>query len=92
LPEVVIDNVTGKIIGDRSPEVIAQNISQVLTDIEHWRQLAVSGRRLVERMFDIERTAGEVLAVYRHIATGSPRPEAFDSERFVTRAAELAAV
>ena len=30
LPEVVIDNVTGRIVRDRSPKVLAQNISQIL--------------------------------------------------------------
>jgi len=92
LPEVVIDDVTGRLVYDRSPDVLARDVEQVLEDPAHWQGLAANGRRLVERMFDIERTAGEVLSVYQHIATGSPRPEPFDSERFVTRAAELAAV
>ncbi len=92
LPEVVINNVTGRIVRDRSPEVLAQNIGEVLSNISHWQELAASGRRLVERMFDIERTAGEVLSIYQHIVTGSPRPKPFDSERFITQAAELTAV
>ncbi len=92
LPEVVIDGITGKIVRDRSPKAIAQSIDQVLANLEHSRELASRGKRLVERMFDIERTAGEVLSIYRHITTGSPRPEAFDSERFLGKASELAAV
>jgi glycosyltransferase involved in cell wall biosynthesis len=92
LPEVVIDNITGRIVRDRSAEVLAQNIGQVLEDIEHWRELAARGRCLVERMFDVDRTAEEVLTIYRCISAGSPRPESFDSRLFVTQAAELAAV
>jgi glycosyltransferase involved in cell wall biosynthesis len=92
LPEVVINNVTGRIVHDRSPEVLAQNVSEVLSDISRWRELAAKGRRLVERMFDIERTAAEVFSIYQHILAGAPRPEVFDSERFVTQAAEFAAV
>ncbi len=90
LPEVVIDNVTGRIVRDRSPKVLARNIGQVLADLRHWRRLAANGRCLVEQMFDIDRTAGEVLSIYKHIATGSPRPEPFDGELFITRAADLA--
>ena len=92
LPEVVIDNVTGRIVRDRSPEVLAQNIGQVLADLDHWRELAARGRQLVERMFDVDRTAGEVLSIYKHIADGSPRPEPFDSDLFLTQAAEVSAV
>lgn len=92
LPEVVIDNVTGKLVSDRRPEALAQSIAQVLADPEHWRKLSTRGRRLVERMFDVNRTSGEVLSIYKHIATGTPRPEPFDSERFATQATEFAVV
>jgi len=92
LPEVIIDDVTGKIVHERRPEVLAETIRQVLSDPRHWREVAVRGRRLVQRMFDVERTAREVLSVYKHLVTGSPRPEPFNSELFLTTAAETAAV
>lgn len=92
LPEVIIDNVTGKIVRERSPKVLASAILNVLSNIKYWEKTAAEGRRLVATMFDVNRTAGEVFSIYQHILTGAPRPAAFRSEQFVARSAELAAV
>jgi glycosyltransferase involved in cell wall biosynthesis len=92
LPEVIIDNITGKIVEGRSPKILAAAIMNVLSNKKYWENTAVEGRRLVATMFDINRTAGEVFSVYQHILTGAPRPAAFRSEQFVARSAELAAV
>lgn len=88
LPEVVIDGLTGKLVGIRDPEELAQAVLDVLDDQEHHRELARVGRRLVGTMFDVKRTAREVFEIYRHILdAGYPRPLEFDS---LARAHELA--
>jgi hypothetical protein len=43
-------------------------------------------------MFDVNRTAGEVLSIYRHILAGAARPASFSSEGFVARSVELATI
>ncbi len=77
LPEVIIDNVTGHLVPARDPAALAIAILEVLADPLRARKLAANGRRLVQRMFDIRRTATEVFTVYRHLLTGAPRPSDF---------------
>jgi len=89
LPEVVIDSVTGKIIKERSPRVLAESIVQVMSNVEHWRRRALVGQSLVKQMFDIRRTAVEVHSIYNTILHGEPRPEPFDSREFVSATSEL---
>ena len=92
LPEVVIDHMTGRIVRERSPEVLAAAILDVLSNLKYWEKTAAEGRRLVATMFDVNRTGGEIFSIYQHILAGAPRPAAFSSEQFVARSAELAAV
>ncbi len=74
LPEVVIDNVTGRLVPPRNPGALAIAILEALADPLCARKLAANGQRLARRMFDIRRTAAEVYDIYRHLLTGSPRP------------------
>lgn len=92
LPEVVIDNLTGKIVSERTPRALAHGIIHVLSDLEQWRTKAWLGQRLVNHMFDVQRTASEVHAIYRAVLQGAPRPEPFDSQEFALSAVEMVAV
>lgn len=67
LPEIIKDGVTGKTVNVRRPEELAQAILKVLDDLEHYRALAGKGRELVRTLFDVRRTAAEVLQVYREV-------------------------
>jgi len=80
LPEVVMDGLTGRTVPIRNPAELAAAILDVLADPAAYRTLASNGRQLVEKMFDIRRTAAEVYGVYRHLLDESiPRPAEFDS-------------
>jgi glycosyltransferase involved in cell wall biosynthesis len=79
LPEVIFDGLTGTIVPPRDPERLSETILQCIKERDHGRQMALRGEQLVRTMFDVDRTAREVLAVYRHVLSGDPRPAEFDS-------------
>lgn len=81
LPEVIFDGVTGRLVPPRTPKLLAATILQCLRERDHCHRMALRGQQLVKIMFDVNRTAREVLAVYRHILNGDARPEEFDSRR-----------
>ena len=84
LPELVIDQVTGRLVEDGEPRRLAGVIEEVLDDLPRYREMASTGRRLVKEMFDVRRTAAEIAAVYRHLTDDSPYvPPEFDSKAFV---------
>ena len=84
LPELVVDGLTGKLVGIRDPQELARAILDVLDDQEHYRGLARFGRDLVGTMFSVQRTAREVLEIYKHVLDVShPNPPEFDSMAYL---------
>lgn len=83
LPEVVFEGVTGQLISSGHVRELAAAISKALNHIEVMRESAVRGAALVSTMFDAARTAQEVAGVYRHVSSGAPRPQPFDSLAFL---------
>ena len=84
LPELVVDGLTGKLVGIRDPQELARAVLNVLNNHEYYRGLARVGRRLVGTMFDVQRTAREVFKIYQHLLdAGSPRPPEFDSMAYL---------
>ena len=67
IPELILDEITGKLVPVRNPAVLAEIILDVLSNLKRYRELAVAGQELARRMFDVRRTAGEVFQIYRHI-------------------------
>jgi glycosyltransferase involved in cell wall biosynthesis len=85
LPEVIIEGKTGYLVPPRNPKILAKRIGEVVSDFERARQMAETGKLLVERMFDVDRTAQEIVAIYEHVLDpGNPRPDEFNSSRFVS--------
>jgi glycosyltransferase involved in cell wall biosynthesis len=88
LPEVVKDGLTGKTVSGSDPAEVAAAILHVLENLREYRALAANGRALVRTMFDVQRTAEEVLGIYRHtLHPASPRPAEFDSYALLGRMA-----
>jgi len=83
IPEVVLDGKTGYLVPPKSPVALADAIQRVADDLHTARQMAARGQQLALHMFDVRRTAPELLAIYRHILDGAPAPEPFDSRRFL---------
>ncbi len=84
LPEVVMDGLTGWLVPVSSPRIIARTVETVLNSPEEGARRAELGRQLVSHMFDVERTAREILAIY-HYVLGLSRefPPMFDSRAYV---------
>lgn len=80
LPEVVIDGVTGLSVPVRDPEALASGILKVLDNPELYQLMAVKGKNLVTKMFDVERTGQEVEQIYCHILEGAMAPPQFSAE------------
>ncbi len=85
LPEVVLEGVTGRLVGVRKPAELARAVIASLDNLDESRRLAQNGQRLVRSMFDVRRTAQEVFEVYRHILDPTcHRPVEFDSEEYAS--------
>lgn len=84
IPEVVMPNLTGTLIGARGPAQVAHAVNEVLENRVRHRALAAEGKRLVQAMFDVERTAAEVFAIYQCIlGTRLDRPASFDGREYL---------
>ena len=90
LPEVVLDGVTGRLVPVGNPTALASAILNVLSNLARWRKTAVNGQQLVRIMFDVNRTGGEILQIYRHILDGTSRPANFSVPGFESEPARLA--
>jgi glycosyltransferase involved in cell wall biosynthesis len=89
LPEVVLPGRTGELVPIRRPDLLAKAILNVFDHINEFQQMAASGRELANVMFDPARCGDEVLSIYRHLLFDEPRPEAFNSEQFLTSDQDL---
>jgi glycosyltransferase involved in cell wall biosynthesis len=67
LPDLVIDGETGWLAAARNPAELAGAILQALREPEQAAARAQKGQVLARYLFDVRRTAGEVLAYYQAI-------------------------
>lgn len=82
LPEVVEEGVTGRLLPSRDAAAAARVVGEVLAEPERHRELAARGAARAREMFDVRRTAGEILAVYRHVLDpAQPRPAPYAPAR-----------
>jgi glycosyltransferase involved in cell wall biosynthesis len=85
LPEVIFNHRTGLLVTPRQPRILARTILGALDQPDECRRMAELGKRLVDTMFDVERTAREVYAIYCHVLDPIyPAPPPFDSAQFLT--------
>ncbi|MDE5880030.1 MAG: glycosyltransferase family 4 protein [Desulfovibrio sp.] len=71
IAEVIRDGETGLLVPQRDPAALACAIRRMLADREAARRMALTGRALVETMFDRERNIAALRALY----AGAPCPE-----------------
>ena len=83
LPEVVRPAFTGELVPIRRPDLLAKAVLNVFDHYDEFKQMAEYGRQLANVMFDPERCAAEVLAIYRHLLFDEPRPDYFNPEQFL---------
>ncbi len=84
LPELIRDKTTGLLVPPRNPQRLAAALRETMSMPETSATRARRGRALARVMFDVERTAGEVLDVYRHLLDAdAPQPTFFDPKSFL---------
>lgn len=89
LPEVVIEGKTGWLVPPRKPKMLTEAIENALNNLERGRQMAQTGKKLVDSMFNIERTGQEIYHIYQYLLkqTTTP-PEPFNSYEFIENTCE----
>lgn len=71
LPDLIHEGKTGWLVPPRNPEALAHAMLSALEDRDEARRRTAEGGRLAERLFDVERTAREVIAIYHNILARS---------------------
>lgn len=67
LPDLVIPQKTGWLVEAKDPVMLAQTILEVLAHPDQAKKLALQGQELAKKLFDIERTANDIMQIYRAI-------------------------
>jgi glycosyltransferase involved in cell wall biosynthesis len=57
LPEMIDDGVTGRLVPPKDPSALAAGIVDVIADRERARAMGAAGRRRLEELFTLRRTA-----------------------------------
>lgn len=68
IPELVREGVTGLLVGQHDPVGLADAVSRLLTDSTLRVELATSARRLIEKEFDVDRSAERLRAIWADAA------------------------
>jgi glycosyltransferase involved in cell wall biosynthesis len=67
LPEIVINGKTGFLVRERTVREIKDAIASALLDRQRTREMAKAGKQLVEKMFNVVKTADEIDKIYTNI-------------------------
>jgi len=78
LPDLVQEGLSGRLIPPRNPQAIAAAMLASLQNPAEAQRLALAGHKMTRRLFDVERTAGEVAQIYGTL-TSSPLKLVADS-------------
>jgi len=71
VPEVVVDGETGILVNPESPEDLSEAAIELLGNRLMCEQMGKRGRNRVEREFTWQKSAGQLLSVYRDVLTRS---------------------
>jgi glycosyltransferase involved in cell wall biosynthesis len=86
LPEIVVPGLTGQVVQPRCPSKLAEAVLLALNRYDSMKEMANSGRQLVTYMFDVRRTAAEIIQIYRYVlGESTSRPAEFDSRHFLNQ-------
>ena len=66
-PDLVINGSTGINVPVKSPELLANAIEKYITDSDRRELDADNGRMLAERMFDVKKTALDLIKIYNEV-------------------------
>ncbi|MBD3181531.1 glycosyltransferase [Candidatus Poribacteria bacterium] len=66
-PEIVCDNITGKLVPPKNPRAIANGVLEILQDAELMRNMSYAGQKRARDKFSIDKNVREIQKVYQHI-------------------------
>jgi colanic acid/amylovoran biosynthesis glycosyltransferase len=87
IPELVEDNVTGRLVPERDPEALAKAILDLRNNPDKAKRLARAGRQRVVEQFTIAENASRLLALFWEVLESPPDP--IDVYMVETLSAEL---
>lgn len=67
LPDLVKHNETGWLVSPRNPVHLAQAILEALHNPTRAREMAMNGQALARELFDVKKTARQILEIYQRI-------------------------
>lgn len=86
LPEIVVPGLTGQIVQPRRPSQLAEAVLLALSRYNSMKEMANNGRQLITYMFDVRRTAAEIMQIYQYVlGRTTSRPAEFDSGHFLNQ-------
>lgn len=74
LPDVIREGETGWVVPPRNPPALARAMAEALRDKAEAKRRAMAGRHHAQQLFDVERTAREVGAIYENILLRKATP------------------
>lgn len=64
IPELVENGVTGFLVAERDPQILAERLAELAAPSERWAAMAAAGRARVEREYDIERLNDRLVTLF----------------------------
>lgn len=65
VPDAVLEGETGILVDSDDPRAVAAGVNQLLSNPEHRKQLGAAGRKAVERYYNWDRVAAELMEIDR---------------------------
>ncbi|AYF43817.1 hypothetical protein BALOs_0807 [Halobacteriovorax sp. BALOs_7] len=85
IPEIIIEGYTGFITSRDNPQEVASKILEVIKNKKNAIEYTLNGKNLVLDMFNIERTAKEILEIYKKIMSIQNSYEEYSSKKYLKR-------
>jgi starch synthase len=74
IPELVHDNVTGRLVAPGDPVALADALEELLADPERAARLGAEGRRLVTHDFDLRTEVSSLASIFQALVDGHAIP------------------
>ena len=71
LPDLVQEGISGKLVPPRNPEAIAAAIVDSLQNRAESKRLTIKGQQMARHLFDVGKTAREVVQIYGRLVDGA---------------------
>lgn len=85
IPEIIFDKETGYLTSRDNPQDVANKILEVISDEDNANKYTLKGKKLVLDMFDIRRTAKEIVEIYKKIINLDNSYEEYSSKEYLDR-------